>query len=124
MRLKKLCKTCGSVKDITSFYGHNKEYNTSHWCKSCFNKYQMAKAVSKKKTFVRFLGNKCKRCGITHTGRNTPIFDFHHTDASTKDGDWSRFRHMSLDNIRAEMKKCILLCSNCHRMHHHRQARK
>lgn len=118
----KFCKMCKENKPLTSFYGKGGEFKVGHWCKSCFNKYQSAKAVAKKKMFVRFRGNKCFRCKIKHTGKNTPIFDFHHINAKTKDADWSKMRQWSIDRIRPEINKCMLLCSNCHRMLHNRNS--
>jgi hypothetical protein len=68
--------------------------------------------------FVRFLGNKCSRCKLKHNNKNTVIFDFHHRVEATKEADWTRMRRWKLERIREEMKKCVVLCSNCHRMVH------
>ena len=100
------------------FYGANGEYKANYWCKNCFNQYIYNRNVEKKKMFVRHLGDKCDKCGIEHNGRNTVIFDFHHKVPSTKDADWTRMRKWGLDRIRNEIAKCLLLCSNCHRLVH------
>lgn len=57
--------------------------------------------------------SSCKQCG-----ENRPIcLDYHHKDPDNKlfglaeDGE----RH-SVDAIDAEMRKCVVLCANCHRI--------
>lgn len=62
---------------------------------------------------IKVLGGQCVLCGYDkHPG----VLDFHHVDPSTKlfgisAGGFSR----SWDSINAELKKCILVCANCHR---------
>jgi hypothetical protein len=61
----------------------------------------------------------CVKCGENHPG----CLDFHHRDPGTKDG---AIGHMlndftSKELILAEMKKCDVLCANCHRKHHHEE---
>lgn len=114
----KTCPCCKQEKPIESFYGHNKAYKTSYWCSKCYNRYKMGRQRDRRKAFVRLLGDKCSKCGIRHTGKNTPIFDFHHREEGKKKGDWATMRHRSLERQRDEIKKCILLCANCHRMIH------
>ena len=59
-------------------------------------------------------GGKCERCGYnTYLG----ALDFHHIDPSQKEitiGD----RDFRLKDCIEETKKCILICSNCHRELH------
>jgi len=58
----------------------------------------------------------CEKCGFAHPA----ALDFHHRDPSKKEfvlsdphrRDWSK------DRVLKEMKKCDVLCSNCHRIHH------
>lgn len=46
--------------------------------------------------------------------------DFHHIDQTTKENSISRLfnEKRRLETIIAEMKKCVVLCANCHRKHH------
>lgn len=66
-----------------------------------------------KERAVKVLGDACTICGYAkHPG----VLDFHHLDPSTKSfgissGGFSR----SWASIEDELKKCILLCANCHR---------
>lgn len=62
-------------------------------------------------------GLVCVDCGENHPA----TLDFHHLDPSTK-----RYRIASAitratnwDKVLAEIEKCIVLCSNCHRKRHY-----
>lgn len=65
---------------------------------------------------VALLGGKCAVCGYD---KYPGVLDFHHIDPATKSfgissGGFSR----SWQAIEAELKKCVLLCANCHREEH------
>ena len=59
----------------------------------------------------------CTKCGFSHTA----AMDFHHV---------FKLDHKSVNKLasdgkyaqaRAEIKKCIVLCANCHRIHHYKE---
>jgi hypothetical protein len=58
----------------------------------------------------------CTKCGFSHPA----ALDFHHVDPSNKTGSVNNLvsdgRHKA---ALEEVKKCIVLCANCHRIHHH-----
>jgi hypothetical protein len=57
-------------------------------------------------------GNKCAICGYDKCQR---VLSFHHIDPSKKEFDLSsRGLTRSWKKIEEEIKKCILLCANCH----------
>lgn len=64
-------------------------------------------------------GGSCKMCGIKATLENEVIFDFHHRDPKMKDFDIGA--NMRGEEALLEIKKCDVLCSNCHRMKHHQK---
>lgn len=67
-----------------------------------------------KERAVAFLGGKCAICGYD---KCPSAFDFHHLDSSEKDFEISA--KMTWDAaLEAELQKCALLCSNCHREVH------
>ena len=70
-----------------------------------------------KRLAVELKGGKCANCGIEYNGENAVIFDFHHLDPTQKDFSISNKRRLT-DEVIAELNKCVLLCSNCHRMEH------
>ena len=59
-------------------------------------------------------GGKCIRCGYD---KCISALEFHHKDPSKKDFGISD-DNMRLKEAVEEVKKCILICSNCHREFH------
>lgn len=59
-------------------------------------------------------GGKCIRCGYN---RCIKALEFHHLDPSKKDFTISN-DHFKLADAVKESKKCILICSNCHKELH------
>jgi 5-methylcytosine-specific restriction endonuclease McrA len=57
-------------------------------------------------------GGCCRICGYD---RYSGALHFHHLDPASKEFAISRNGHTrSIKKVRAEVAKCILLCSNCH----------
>jgi hypothetical protein len=56
-------------------------------------------------------GGCCRLCGYD---RCIAALQFHHLDPSTKEFGLGRRGARSIERQRAESKKCVLLCSNCH----------
>jgi hypothetical protein len=64
-------------------------------------------------TFKRTL--KCTKCGFDHPA----ALDFHHVDPSEKENIVSKLvSNGCFAAAMEEVQKCIVLCSNCHRVHH------
>jgi transposase len=65
-----------------------------------------------KATLVEEAGGRCVLCGYARTAR---ALAFHHLDPSEKTlpVSWNGVT-VALDTLRAEARKCILLCANCH----------
>lgn len=68
-----------------------------------------------KKNLIEYKGSKCEICGF-----DKPVpacYDFHHIDPNSKE-----FRiggkSISIERLKAEVDKCMLLCANCHRELH------
>ena len=59
-------------------------------------------------------GGKCVRCGYN---KCLSALDFHHKDPTKKDFGISD-DNVKLKEAVKEVKKCILICSNCHREFH------
>lgn len=56
--------------------------------------------------------NSCQRCGFSKTGALT----FHHKKPEEK--ETSPLDDIALERTVEELEKCVLLCSNCHNLHH------
>jgi hypothetical protein len=86
----------------------------SNYCsEKCYSK---ARVVTRRKRLkelsISFLGGKCGLCNYNKCVRS---LDFHHLDAGLKSfGIASSGYSHSWAKIKEELKKCILVCSNCH----------
>lgn len=60
---------------------------------------------------------QCAYCGYCE---HTEILQFHHVDPTTKKFDFSgsEIGNLSMERIKNEIQKCILLCPNCHQWLH------
>lgn len=63
---------------------------------------------------VAYLGGKCVNCGYS---KSNSALEFHHLDPNEKDMNISG-KVMSWSKLTAELDKCVLLCSNCHKEAH------
>jgi transposase len=81
-------------------------------CRKC-----RAQAVARRRRkikaiLVREAGGACRVCGYDATMR---ALHFHHVDPAEKRLEINaRGAALSLETLRAEARKCVLLCSNCH----------
>ncbi len=100
----------------------SKQYRKDHYLE---NK-EKYKATHKKNTKAKrewFRTQILDKCFCLHCGEDNPItLDFHHLDKSTKERSVSQMvqDNLSKERILNEAAKCIVLCSNCHRIEEHR----
>jgi hypothetical protein len=66
-----------------------------------------------KKSAVDMMGGRCAKCGYNSC---LDALDFHHRDSSEKEFAIGKYR--KLEDALIELKKCDLLCANCHRETH------
>ena len=125
--LIKLCPTCKEDKPFTL-------HATS--CRSCATKrskehYAKVKGDpelkakrrqqvntqnrARKQQAIQYLGGCCADCKQVY---HDSVYDFHHVDVASKEGNPSKFIAGSWDKAKEELDKCVLLCSNCHRLRH------
>jgi hypothetical protein len=80
--------------------------------------YQKIRAKERKLQLIRDLGGKCSICGYK---RNMAALLFHHRDGKTKrfKVDARTLANRASENVKKEIAKCSLLCSNCHLEIHH-----
>jgi transposase len=111
---KKRCAKCKEWKPHEEF-GTKGKYKQGY-CPPCLYRYQASRWEDRKKKAVELMGGKCIKCGYC---KNYAALDFHHIDPFQKEFDFNVGRRRSWDKLIVELKKCILLCSNCHREEHH-----
>ncbi len=58
----------------------------------------------------------CGRCGYN---KHACALDFHHTETKRENVARLAKSCLSLDSLKEEIRKCIVLCSNCHREEHY-----
>jgi len=127
------CKGCQQDKGEENFYLYTQKNGTISRRKTC-NKcrsrqimktdaYKRAHEKAKKKSqdkkieIVELFGNKCYVCKQTFP---PCVFDFHHKNSTEKEHNIaSLLRFRDHDQLETELNKCIMLCSNCHRIKHH-----
>ncbi len=107
----KLCLSCGE-----------KIEGRSRKCKDCI-KTTADIRIDLKKRCIEYLGGKCNDCNFE--SNHYSIYDFHHIDTQNKKYKMSEIIHKTnkWEVIKEELDKCILLCSNCHRIRHERKNR-
>lgn len=68
--------------------------------------------------FKKMLGGKCAFCGYC---RCFAALEFHHIKSDKASNISTLIKNDSEQKILKEIKKCILLCANCHREVHHNE---
>ena len=79
------------------------------------------KRLENKLKAIDILGGKCSECGESF---DHWVYDFHHTDPTEKVCDPGSLLHLSWDSVYEEVRKCILVCANCHRTIHYKTNKK
>lgn len=115
----KVCTKCGRELPLDQFNWRNKAKGTRRAdCKECHNGY-MKEKYKEKKLEIQDLKQelKCAKCGYDKCGA---ALDFHHRDPAEKDERVAQMvsNRYALDKVREEIKKCVVLCANCHREFH------
>jgi hypothetical protein len=83
----------------------------------CSKHYKNEFRLNVKKELIEKLGGKCSKCNGVF---QSEVYDFHHLH-DKKYTISNMFLRNSKEEILKEAEKCILLCANCHRMHHAKQ---
>ena len=122
-RTEKLCPKCKTVKPIDEFYKVSDRNGGSRYCKVCDKKYATERMIALKIKMIIYKGGCCKDCGLKLEDSHYSVFDFHHTDPKSKDPNFRRIKSQKWEVIKAEIDKCELLCSNCHRIRHAKQGK-
>lgn len=85
-------------------------------CGSCNTKIRRVRA---KIAALQILGGRCVECKykVRKDFSNMAAFEFHHANG-TKDFDIGNIANRRWSLILMELKKCVLVCSRCHRLKH------
>lgn len=106
--------------------GHNgRKYSNPKQYKWEWNKknkqqkidYKRNERHERKVFLVNYKGNICTKCSTPYNGKNASMFDFHHLrdkQFAICQGSMDK----SMEELKIEADKCVLVCSNCHRKIH------
>ena len=126
------CKKCKINKESTEFSFKNKEKGLLHCvCKICQREYKRTHYYNNKDAhYKRNLKTKDKLYEIISLEKSKgclmcdenfhKCLEFHHLEKNDKIDTISTLkRNGSVKKLIDELKKCVLLCSNCHRKVHY-----
>ncbi len=124
MRILRKCIECEceayTQEELSLFIPDKKQpHGRRNKCKACHNLEIKQARRDIKASWITYKGCACEDCGIIYDGTNECIFDFHPLDPKEKEFGLSFIiRHTPTKDVSKELDKCILLCSNCHRLKH------
>jgi transposase len=107
-----------SYREIESLLGCSKgtiSYHIAPQTKRRHRANQVKRRNGKKELAVQLKGGKCVCCGYN---KCIAALELHHLDPRTKEYSSSGWRCLSKERMLEEIKKCVLLCANCHREIH------
>jgi hypothetical protein len=112
----RFCPRCEKEVAIKDFYARRGKSNSSVYCKICVNAQTIIRQREIKFNMIEYKGGECERCGYK---KCQGALEFHHKDPSQKDFTIAHAKQRCFnEEIKRELDKCILLCSNCHRETH------
>ena len=99
----------------------NKEYSRKDYLANYAKRRETlsARRQELKAEWLKFKATlKCAKCGFDHQA----ALDFHHENPKEKTGSVNKFvSNGQFRKAYEEIKKCVVLCANCHRVHHAEQ---
>ena len=130
IRHMKKCSRCTKTKEYSDFAKRSAAKDgLANWCKLCFKEYDRDRYRKGDKSRkdknrleriekIRVLlwdylcNSSCPDCGET----DPEVLEFDHLDPSKKEANVSdMLRSRSWESILGEIKKCEVVCANCHR---------
>lgn len=135
VNIERICTKCKQTKSLDCFaWRCKKQQKKQRICKECVKKnssiwYQTNKQacvvntrkrtmqyVERNVSYIRELNLQCEKCGENHPA----VLEFHHIDPNEKEREVSLLVHRgcNIQKIQEEIKKCKVLCANCHKKEH------
>lgn len=128
----KQCNKCKQELLFSEFHKNShKKDGYQDYCKSCKKEYDKKQWVKHSDKWKSHYTNKvketkdwfnalriqesCAKCG----DNRYYVIDYHHINPKEKDIEVTQALKFSREKALNEIKKCVPLCSNCHREFHH-----
>lgn len=114
-----ICKYCNKeyLEDEFSIalITNNKVYRRKK-CNKCYA-YTKKKNRHKKADWLQEYKKtlQCSKCNLS----NYKVLEFHHPNDNKENNIGKSISMHSIDKVKKEISKCIVLCANCHREHHY-----
>jgi hypothetical protein len=131
---------CGKQLKNKDKYGRNKSFINGHnnriyqdpkqykkeWRKRNKDKLYIKKVERGhilKRKIINLMNNKCSNCNLLYNNKNGAVFQLHHIEPTKKEITINirTLLNYSWKTIMKELKKCKLLCANCHFLEHNSQ---
>lgn len=109
------CSKCKITKPLEDFYKKKNKLGHYHYCKDCFRQVMLVRTRKQAELISSLVGDCCSVCGYN---KCDSALELHHLDPKQKEFSLSKSRSYSIEKIKKEISKCILLCANCHREVH------
>jgi hypothetical protein len=118
MRICKKCEKSFNVNDFPLAGVIKGKIYRRHVCKKCL----IAQRTKRKRMLSRWrkeikMQLKCEKCGIA----DYRVLDFHHNNNKRFDIANAAGGGFSKESTLTEIKKCNVLCANCHRIEHYKE---
>lgn len=131
--MTKTCTKCGKIKSHKDFAQNKSKADGLNWqCRSCQARYHkrhyqahksayIAQAKARKDALRAYILPIRLKCTVRGCGESHPaVLDFHHKDPNAKEAVVAQMikSGWSIKRVKEELKKCVVLCANCHRKLH------
>jgi hypothetical protein len=104
------------ISNTSGFYGEGRKKRRAE----NHRKNVMMRRDKHKQQLIEHFGNKCFDCNATFLAC---CYDFHHKNPLEKKFEIAPRLDSKIETIMEEVSKCIMLCSNCHRVRHYKENR-
>lgn len=112
----KFCKKCNAEVEHSPVKCKKARTGIRYRCRPCMRRYDNEHRERKLLELVGIVGGECHICGFD---KSFKALDFHHLRSEQKSFTISdKIQQMSLTRILPEIRKCAVLCANCHRLLH------
>lgn len=116
LKLRSKGKTQSQIAEILRMNRSTVAYHCSSRKKTKDLNKQTQRRKNIREELKTMAGGKCCQCGYD---KCSGALEFHHKDPTTKEMDFAKMiSHASRDRLIEEVKKCVLVCANCHREIH------
>jgi hypothetical protein len=117
------CNGCGKAKPLSAFQPKTQANGKEGWegkCKPCVSKRQKKNHASRNLEARLYVFNYLKKSSCVDCGDTNILgFEFDHLHSKKFDIGTALNSNIPLDELKKEIKKCVVRCAKCHRIKTH-----